>query len=464
MITRMKTISKFAGTQRLRECVLFFHIAFCIEFTISNAQNWISPSSTLHNADLLMAVGSYNDSIFILGGWNNHYQITEWVDQVFISSANVRLTDASYGGGQWYTQQSNTLYMIEPSGNAFSIFTMDTQQFVASWNGIRFEGPNVGDESCLASSVNYLFVSGGDVGLTAVQMFDLHASQWIENVTPMQQARAYHSCIIDEVNEELYVIGGHDGSYEAYRKTIEKITVSNIQQNAWAYIEDLTEGTIGTRAVIYEDNIYVIGGLTKSAQVLMDIHVISTSSGTVTVSRTSLPYGQFGAAIILVDAVIYLFGGRRCSPCQEMQQDTDKWAYLRLDVFHFVCHYNGDHNAHLTLNQYSDIMVNASLVSFENIVHSGWKQAGITFFDICNVFGTHLDNHCPTYSADESDHVAVGILGIAVDYKRQILDVMNGVQFRNQFTDNMNIALRHWDESDNFEAIEMLELQAVTEQ
>eukprot|EP01084_Bolivina_argentea_P027015 50209_1 len=297
-----------------------------------NISQWISPNSTLFRSDRFMGSAHYNNSIFIIGGYDYGYQLTEYniTNKSFIDLGINKLTDESYGRGQWYTQQNNTIFMIDPSQSTFSVYHMETRQFTSNWLSITFN-TSVTDRSCLTSSQRYIFITGGLTSFpsgdyhTAVQIFNLASLQWITHVPPMQLARGMHSCIVDEERNELYNIGGY--GTPGNTKTVEKISINNIQQAQWTYLDDeLTWAISYAPVVLYKNNIYVIGGYVGSVTQLDIVHIISTMSGKITVSSDKLPHKIYGHTAVIVDAVIYTFGGR-----DETKTDINTWMYYVLE-------------------------------------------------------------------------------------------------------------------------------------
>eukprot|EP01083_Nonionella_stella_P169428 574506_1 len=87
--------------------------------------DWVTISNPgLPRTTAYMAVGSYNDAIFILGGWGSK-QVVEYsvTDMTFTDHGN-ELQYNAYGGGDFYTQIDNTVYMLSGSGSNLNTFDM----------------------------------------------------------------------------------------------------------------------------------------------------------------------------------------------------------------------------------------------------------------------------------------------------------------------------------------------------
>eukprot|EP01083_Nonionella_stella_P105570 303708_1 len=135
---------------------------------------------------------------------------------------------------------------------------------------------------------------------------------------------------------------------------------------------------------------------------------------------------------------------------------------------HFVCVYSDSKDdviVSTTLKDYAHFMTDLILsslqtvtlqaVQYEDSINNGltaWQRAGIIDFTICSVFDIEISTigiECPNYSVseDSSDskdvYVSVGIFGIVADaalseYKQWIINQMQSVSFKNEFTENMN--------------------------
>eukprot|EP01084_Bolivina_argentea_P305770 528259_1 len=280
------------------------------------AQQWTSSSSTAIRNDAMMASGSNGGSIFIIGGFNYPYQVTEYdiTNDIFIdhgenaathNGSNFQYSDSA----QWYTQQQTIIYMIDPSGTSFNIYDMVNQIFQDNWMNINFH-QSVSETSCLTSSTDYLFVTGGGSGsstFSTIQMFHFSTLSWVSEVQHMQTTRRYHSCIVDSVKNDLYNIGG--GTTVEHAFSIEKILITSIAQKTGIFIGNLTEVRRGLRSVFYKNNIIVVGGLDINARPVNIVHIISTNTAIITVLPNVLVNAVRHPSVILVDGIIYSFGG-----------------------------------------------------------------------------------------------------------------------------------------------------------
>eukprot|EP01084_Bolivina_argentea_P142619 250546_1 len=309
----------------------------------SNAE-WIAANITIQQSDTQfsdtgMAICSYNESIYLVGGYHNGIQLVEYkIEQNAFFEIKPEygfgyLSEAIYGSGQYYSQSDNTLYMITPytdyswcqaMGNCasqLSIFNVENQIFTKYWNSIDIS-TYVSDVGCLASANDFIFIVGGhntgDGYLNTTQILNLSSLTWITDPPSMNQKRGHHSCIVHPLTKTLYSIGGAAGIYDGsdelndiYLNSIEKISITNIQHQTWSFnINNLTSPASMTRSVTYENNIFVIGGFyyDGSRHHLNTVHIIDVMTGTVTMDE-SLAYNIEQTSVIIVDNIMYAFGG-----------------------------------------------------------------------------------------------------------------------------------------------------------
>eukprot|EP01083_Nonionella_stella_P276785 940799_1 len=272
-----------------------------------------------------MAVGSYNDAIFILGGWGSK-QVVEYsvTDMTFTDHGN-ELQYNAYGGGDFYTQIDNTVYMLSGSGSNLNTFDMTNHVYTAGWKPVL---KPVSYTGCLTSAsvsdIDYIYVVGGydaSTVLNTVQVLKASTMQWLSSIPSMKTPRTRLSCIVDPSTLHLYAIAGKNGAgtnSASYLKTIEKVSVNNMAQNQWQFTSStLTQPAIGARSILHDERILIIGGRYfdgngKGITYLDTIHVIDPQTDTVTLPYASLPRGVAQAAAVIVNSNLYIFGGNDC--------------------------------------------------------------------------------------------------------------------------------------------------------
>eukprot|EP01083_Nonionella_stella_P102330 291004_1 len=284
-----------------------------------SGSHWMSHSNpSLLQPAVSLAVGSHNGSIYLLGGGNSgiaRYQITEYrIDSNTMIDQGNALPQQVYGYGSYYTQVDHLLYMINPNGRNFSVYNMETRQISSQLSSVVIP-IHVNAYGCLAATTTHLIVTGGQddafTTIDRVQMLNLQTHIWENTLPVMNQARRSHSCIVNPSTNALYCIGGHNGT--SHLASIERVYTDS-DDASWSYIGYLTIGLDSTRTVfVYESNIIWIigGGYFVGRGVYTDrIHTIDTVNDVVSLSSESLPYAVLDTAAVLVDNVLYCFGGR----------------------------------------------------------------------------------------------------------------------------------------------------------
>eukprot|EP01083_Nonionella_stella_P318526 1164812_1 len=302
--------------------IIFFHsISIRIGMT-----TWVYPNKTerLPVANMAMAVGSFNHTIFLLGGNPSPRQMTKYQTKSknFVYGGDNALPINTSAMGQGWTQQGNILYLVDIDFPInLAMYHMNTQQFTTNWTNLPIE---IGPHSCLASSKDTLFVVGGRYNLTAyhnkLQILNLTTLQWTNNPPSMNDVRTQAACIV--ANDYLWAFGGRYDPVDFRTGQLasnERVELNNITQNTWVYVDSLTTALTGLRAVVYKDTIYVIGG---NAFVYTNdiVHLMDTQTGALT-GTDHLPFLTAVSSPIVVRDVLYVFGGHDLFV-------FDKWTYF----------------------------------------------------------------------------------------------------------------------------------------
>eukprot|EP01084_Bolivina_argentea_P048904 90019_1 len=290
------------------------------------------------------ATGYYNESIFLLGGAGYGHQLMEYDihSDEFIDHGSQYLSHDTEALG--FTQVKNIIYMIAHPGNRFSVFDLTSKIYTYGWENITI--PVSVPAGCLAFSDNYLFVSGGYKNglfdsLNTFQIFHITSMTWLSNTPQMNDARCLHACVTHPVNKRLYVIGGEGGICAStfdvvWLDTIESINIGNIDNitnERWVYIDRLMYAADRAQAIIFGQNIVVLGGYYRdsnnSNHYVDEVQVINIEDGTVS-SNGLMANAEFGSAAIIVDKTIYAFSGY--CPCSGLSCycEYNTWQYTNL--------------------------------------------------------------------------------------------------------------------------------------
>eukprot|EP01083_Nonionella_stella_P179004 634153_1 len=288
---------------------------------------WIVSDEPLPRLSDEMAIGEYNGTIFVFGGWDYSRQLVEYAisTQTLTDRGKLFLPKRARGGdGQFWTQQDDIVYLIQhPSPNTFHIFDLNTIKYTSNWNNITFN-TNVEDKACLTSSPSFLYVLGGypaNSG-TVIQALSLTTYLWMNNPPYMQHSRGKHACIVS--NGYLWAFGGENASGDLASN--ERINTTNIRQNTWAFIDSFSVGLKLTRATSWYDTIYIVGGANGDTRYSLT-HEVDVNTGAITTSPDNLPWQSAWCSPIIVDDIFYIFGGFRVGTSTDLRPE---WAYYEM--------------------------------------------------------------------------------------------------------------------------------------
>ena len=249
--------------------------------------------------------------------------VRSWVEyditnNQFIDRGETYLSSTTYstvGYGVFYTQlDATTLYTTNRDGTYINVFDLQS----LSYQQLSPAIPTSVDKSgCLASSKTpspRLYLTGGNAG-AALQVLDLDSGSWLDSLPSMSYSRQSHGCVtIDTstVTTDLWVMG--------QVTQIEYISTSDIQSASWTEINDQLPVALEEFSVVASGTtIYVIGG----GWAVDTVYTIDTMTNTVA-QIGSLPEAVHNMGVIVVDGVIYGFGGHSST------QSQDKWMTLDL--------------------------------------------------------------------------------------------------------------------------------------
>ena len=300
----------------------------CIILSFVHASNgeWVSHNGMPH-ADQLMVIGYYDDIVYILGGQDNPKQMTRFTVQSEQFSSyqlpEYTLPRDTMAYSSSFVQIGNQLYLIDRWIPMLNVYTMSNNLFVSNYSLIP--ASNVGYTACLTGSSTHLFVVGGGESnaITTVQILDMQTRKW--SVGPhMHSARSYLSCITHPTNSSIsFAIGGYNIGTSL--SSIERIDIASFKSE---YVDSLTQGLSRTRAIIYGELVYIIGGryYGGSDYAVKKVHTLDPNTGSVVVTTDRLAYGVYGMAAITVGNKMYAFGGRGDS------SNLDTWMKYTLYV------------------------------------------------------------------------------------------------------------------------------------
>eukprot|EP01083_Nonionella_stella_P016519 46118_1 len=288
--------------------------------------SWTPKTPSLPRRCNMMAMGSWNNSIFMIGGTygiGRDYRSRQLIEY---NTASHRMIDHGdtyfdqilYGYGQFYTQQRNHLYILSGSGGrSISMIDVSLNTLRAYWN--IFTAPkSAGVYACLESNDEYIFVIGGyeaNLVLDHFQILHLPSAQWLSNPPSLNVARRGASCALHGASGSLYAMGGRrvlvDGETKEALKSVEKISIVDVESNVWKITTDLLHAADEARTVMSSHYIVVIGGWNGFDPQIANaqVQIMDTTTDTVYVTASPVNWVVGAPGIALVHGTIYKFGG-----------------------------------------------------------------------------------------------------------------------------------------------------------
>eukprot|EP01084_Bolivina_argentea_P296148 510000_1 len=201
--------------------------------------------------------------------------------------------------GSTAAQHKSYIYII--SNYHIHRVHLATQKFFVNWQDAPIYG-------CVAAINDYLFLSGG----TTLHIFNISSNLWLSksNIPPLTVPRKGHCCVAVENNKHLYLITGNNGTHQLTTVDVLYIgdidTIDQYQFTLMANTLDVPSFAcaMGYRAVVYINNIYVMGG-----HYFSHVYIIDTTANTIQLKGSFGCGTQSSLAVVMVDNRIYEFGG-----------------------------------------------------------------------------------------------------------------------------------------------------------
>eukprot|EP01083_Nonionella_stella_P084019 232446_1 len=294
--------------------------------------DWVLSSVALPYPMRGMAAAHFNNKIYLFGGIFDVRQrvvydisldktIDHDLDALSAPIQGFAKQSGSYGR-QFYTQIKHTLYFIDERWGTVIMYNLakDNDYFYTIASIPQYETYNY--ESCLTSTTGLLFVTGQSA---VFRIFNISSSLWLssgntyDDIPPMNTNRSFHSCVFDEIQNMLWVMGGDDGDSE-YLQSVETISIVDDQHIGTEWdnsVYDLYYKVVSASAAWYQGFIFVMGGHTLEYDTqysgylgltLDAVQVIECATGQVSIGKP-LAYAVDSAASILVGSKLFLFGG-----------------------------------------------------------------------------------------------------------------------------------------------------------
>eukprot|EP01083_Nonionella_stella_P047433 126925_1 len=298
-------------------------VAFALCIKRITTASWVKHNDTSLTWDDASAVGVYNDTIFIIGGYRKTRQVTEyqWTTASYTVKQSDVLNEDIHGTAQFWAQKQHILYLIQPTGDAIATYDMQTEQLTTDVYTIPTDVTSGG---CLAATDHHLYVIGGYhyTHLDTVQILDFSTEEWT-NGPSMRKTRESLACITH--NDYLWAFGGT-------QETSERISMNPISQNAWQYIDSFQYEVYALRCVAWEETIYIIGMRCYSncdgEEYWAMVKTVDSVTGTITTLADAAPYASASASPIIVDDILYVFGGTRSRAWPWNPEISEMYYYI----------------------------------------------------------------------------------------------------------------------------------------
>eukprot|EP01083_Nonionella_stella_P225798 802449_1 len=298
--------------------LLQLSIPTVITMTWSISTTPITDFGTVANA----FIAYHNHTIQIIGGSGTENNIITF--PLDLSSITTITTDTYFGEGS-SIQIDDRLWMFPDYMMQLNVFDLDQQTITDT---IPFPGTGARNR-CVTNYDDYIMVLGGQTKYWMAHQTNYLTDFWIYNRTneswftgqSLRSARMYHSC--DVVGDELFVVGGSYGDPREYLDSVEYLNISASFTDTWSTISDvLSTPKIRHRSVVFESNIYVIGGLyyVINGHYVDQVDIIDTVSKTISSPSTNqLVYAKAGVSAVFVNGFVYCFGGSPSSTSEYYQ-------------------------------------------------------------------------------------------------------------------------------------------------
>lgn len=170
--------------------------------------------------------------------------------------------------------------------------------------------------SLMAAEVDgRLYAIGGISGignnrktLDTIEVYHPDTDTW-EMAGSMPQPR--HSAAIAVVDKCIYIISGKTAAYTEATDSepiTERVDCFDPVSNTWREVKSIPIGRTGSRAVVFNEHIYVVGGIAKNGEFPITIDVYDPKSDKWEVGP-KLKKGRSGHACAVLENTLYIIGG-----------------------------------------------------------------------------------------------------------------------------------------------------------
>eukprot|EP01084_Bolivina_argentea_P288666 495511_1 len=314
-----------SGIKKSKLCTalfIIFHIWLMITTCDAKLYNWTYGKDLgVERHDHMCGYDNVTNSIMVYYGQTigiptntieRYYIDTDTVSNAQSLSPDINTwfqTKTFVGAPYWYFLADNAFGQFHPSTN--------TATHPLSWNNNKtptFVTDTLHDNeySCVVIADNrYLIVLDGyfNSAHNKMQIYDTTNEVWSHGPA-MTYRHDGGGCVIDD-NNILYIISGNDNTPTNILETIDVSHINNLP-NSWAiHPYSLSQSRLYFGCTLYENNIYVIGGVDMdSSAVVASVEIIDTNTGVIT-SGPDIPIPLAYFCTVVADHKIYVFGGEQ---------------------------------------------------------------------------------------------------------------------------------------------------------
>eukprot|EP01083_Nonionella_stella_P145885 458123_1 len=254
-----------------------------------------------------IAIGYYNDSVWLLGGSNRESYVLE-ID-LLRKRAVHHQSSASPRYDQWdnrYFQRGSVVFLSnkdKPNIYGYDLRLQEKTYTIPKYNITNF----ISDKAvCITGNDDYLFQTGGIDSNNMFYLYDFDTQEW-SNGPLMPQFRSHTSCIV--LNYVLYVIGGRSNDTALRSVIVIDVDPQTSLQSWVAFPANLSFPRVMARSVAYHEFIYVVGGESaKQGKATTYVDVIDTVNQQIS-RDTNLIREKRAMSVVIIDHMLCVFGG-----------------------------------------------------------------------------------------------------------------------------------------------------------
>eukprot|EP01084_Bolivina_argentea_P046225 85129_1 len=251
-------------------------------------------------------IGFHNNTIYILGGYNTENVLIKFPLQLTWIQSNTTSNTFGRQHAQSSVQINQQIWMLPYNQMTLNVFDMNKEKIVET---ISFNGAALRDR-CITNYNQYILVVGGYNGSEKLTEFNIYNSlnqEWTVGPS-ININRDHHSCNV--IDSTLYAIGGQNSNW---LNSVEYSSFNGLTGtfNAWTTMSStLSTGKSGHRSVVFERDIFVLGGRLSNGNAIDQVDIINTITKTISSSNTNhLVYAKYYQTAIIISGIIYCFGG-----------------------------------------------------------------------------------------------------------------------------------------------------------